>query len=569
MAEKMRWYVVQALPYLMEYPYDCAEQIFSRFYANALGEHIINELPKIQDVFAQWQNSEALISALEKNQELKSALLEETPWVLHAKDESQRKRNVGLLFDLNKMASEQERALDKIVRAQNASGGFSWFPGFKDDRYMTQHIITGMGHLDVLGVRSVREEKRTWNMITHALTYLDYQLKDDYERLKAQAKKGLIKFDDNHLGYSQIHYLYMRSYFKDINVPVDVNEAFTYYLNQAKKYWLKQNLYMQGMLSLALHRYDDKTTPTAMIKSFSERALRSEEMGMYWKNDRGYYWYQAPIETQALMIEVYDEVAKDNKSVEELKIWLLKQKQTQDWKTTKATTEACYALLRRGSDALASTKLVEIKVGNETIDPTKREDTKVEAGTGYFKTAWTAVEINSGMGNITISKTDDGVAWGAAYWQYFEQLDKITPAETPLKLKKQLFKQVNTERGPVITPITEKSPLQLGDLVKVRIELRVDRDMEYVHLKDMRASGFEPTSTLSTYKYQDGLSYYESTRDLATNFFIGYLGKGTYVFEYDLRVSQKGDFSNGVTNIQCMYAPEFASHSEGIRVKVE
>ena len=361
----------------------------------------------------------------------------------------------------------------------------------------------------------------------------------------------------------------MRSYFKDVAIPDDVKEAFTYYLEQAKKYWLRKGLYMEGMLSLALHRFDDKVTPAAMIKSFSERALRSEEMGMYWKTDRGYFWYQAPIETQALMIEVYDEVAKDLKVVEELKVWLLKQKQTQDWKTTKATTEACYALLRRGTDVLATTKLVDVKVGSETIDPTKREDTKVEAGTGYFKTAWQAGEIKSDMGRITLSKTDDGVAWGAAYWQYFEQLDKITPAETPLKLKKQLFKQENTDRGPVITAITEKAPLQVGDLVKVRIELRVDRDMEYVHLKDMRAAGFEPTTTISTYKYQDGLYYYESTRDLATNFFIGYLGKGTYVFEYDLRVSQKGDFSNGLTTIQCMYAPEFASHSEGIRVVVK
>lgn len=565
------WYAIQSLPYLMEYPYDCVEQTYSKFYANSIASHIANSNPRIKQVFDTWKNiqPDALLSNLEKNQELKSALLEETPWVLHAKDESQRKRNVGLLFDLNRMANEQERALDKIIKAQNASGGFSWFPGFKEDRYMTQHIMSGMGHLDVLGVRAVREDARIWGMVTRAVDYLDYQVKNDYDELKASAKRGLTKLEDDHLGYNQIHYLYMRSYFKDVVIPDDVKEAFNYYSGQAKKYWLRKGLYMEGMLSLALHRFDDKTTPVAMIKSFSERALRSEEMGMYWKTDRGYYWYQAPIETQALMIEVYDEVAKDVKAVEELKVWLLKQKQTQDWKTTKATTEACYALLRRGTDALANTKLVEVKVGNETIDPTKREDTKVEAGSGYFKTAWQAGEIKADMGKITISKSDEGVAWGAAYWQYFEQLDKITPAETPLKLKKQLFKQVNTDRGPVITPITEKAPLKVGDLVKVRIELRVDRDMEYVHLKDMRAAGFEPTTTISTYKYQDGLYYYESTRDLATNFFIGYLGKGTYVFEYDLRVSQKGDFSNGVTNIQCMYAPEFASHSEGIRVVVK
>ena len=172
------------------------------------------------------------------------------------------------------------------------------------------------------------------------------------------------------------------------------------------------------------------------------------------------------------------------------------------------------------------------------------------------------------MGRITVTKPTDGVAWGAVYWQYFEQLDKITAAETPLKLKKQLFLEQNTDRGPVIKPIDGQTELKTGDLVKVRIELRVDRDMEYVHLKDMRAAGFEPVSTLSQSKYQDGLWYYESPRDLATNFFMGYLPKGTYVFEYPLRVSQKGDFSNGITTIQCMYAPEFSSHSEGVRVKM-
>jgi uncharacterized protein YfaS (alpha-2-macroglobulin family) len=383
------------------------------------------------------------------------------------------------------------------------------------------------------------------------------------------AKRNQVKLEDKNIGYTQIHYLYTRSYFKDVEVPKDVQEAFQYYLGQAKKYWLEQNLYMEGMICLALHRFDDKTITASMIKSFNERALRSEEMGMYWKLDRSYFWYHAPVETQALMIEVFDEVAADLQAVEEMKVWLLKQKQTQDWRTTKATTEACYALLRRGTNILSSSKMVDITVGKEKIDPTKREDTKVEAGTGYFKTAWQGGDITSSMGNIHVSKTDDGVAWGAVYWQYFEQLDKISPAETPLKLKKELFKQSNSDRGRVLSPITPLSPLKVGDIVKVRIELRVDREMEYVHLKDMRAAGFEPVSTISTHKFQDGLYYYESPRDLATNFFIGYLPKGTFVFEYSLRVSQKGDFSNGVTTIQCMYAPEFASHSEGIRVEIK
>jgi hypothetical protein len=565
------WYAIQALPYLMEYPYDCVEQTFSKFYANSIASHIANLNPRIKQVFDTWKNvqPDALLSNLEKNQELKSALLEETPWVLQAKDESQRKRMVAVLFDLNRMASEQERALKKIILAQNDGGGFSWFPGFPSDPYMTQHIIAGMGHLDVMGVKSVRADDKTWQMVTRAIRFMDLKMKQDYDELKALARRKQIKLDEDHIGYLHYHYLYTRSYFNDQPVRENCKEAFDYFLGQAKKYWLKTNLYAQGMTCLALNRFDDKATALGMIKSFSERALRSEEMGMYWKNDYGYYWYQAPIETQALMIEVYDEVAGDATAVEDLKVWLLKQKQTQDWKTTKATVEACYALLRRGTDALANNTLVDIKVGNQVIDPSNRPDIKVEAGTGYFKTAWQAGEIKSDMGTITVSKSDDGVAWGAVYWQYFEQLDKITPADTPLKLKKDLFLQQNTDRGPVLTPVKSSMTLHVGDLIKVRIELRVDRAMEYVHLKDMRAAGFEPVSTLSTHKYQDGLYYYESPRDLATNFFIGYLPKGTYVFEYPLRVSQKGDFSNGITTIQCMYAPEFSSHSQGIRVEVK
>jgi uncharacterized protein YfaS (alpha-2-macroglobulin family) len=462
-----------------------------------------------------------------------------------------------------------ERAIKKIKDAQSGNGGFAWFPGLPEDEYITQYIVAGLGHLDVMGVKTVRNDGQIWDMVQNALGYTDTKMNEHYQYLKAEAKKGNLKLSDNHIGYGQINYLYARSYFKDVAVNQNYMEAFNYYLGQAKTYWLQNSIYMQGMMALALFRNNDKITPAAIIKSLRERSLNSEEMGMYWKFENGYFWYQAPIETQALLIEVFEEIAKDPKTVDDLKTWLLKQKQTQDWKTTKATAEACFALLRRGTDALASDNLVEIKIGNETINPATRPDIKKEAGTGYFKTAWTASEITPEMGNIQVTKKDDGVAWGAVYWQYFEQLDKITGAETPLKLKKQLFLQQNTDRGPVITPITETTPLKVGDLVKVRIELRVDRTMEYIHLKDMRAAAFEPVVTLSTYKHQDGLWYYESPRDLATNFFIGWLPKGTYVFEYPLRVSQKGDFSNGITTIQCMYAPEFSSHSEGIRVNVK
>ena len=560
------WYAVQSLPYLMEYPYECAEQTFSRYYANSIAAHIANSSPKIKAVFESWKSKtpDALLSNLEKNQELKSLMLEETPWVLDAKSETERKKRVALLFDLNHMSNELDRAFNKLEKMQLSNGGWPWFDNMPDDRYITQHIITGMGHLDHLGVKNVREDKKSWKMVKNGLYYLDDRIREDYESI---LKYGHPELDN--IGYEQIQYLYARSYFKDVAIDTRNQKAFDYFKGQAQQFWNNKGRYMQGMIALALNRYGDKTIPQKIMKSLKETSLDNEEMGMYWKeNYEGFYWWEAPIEAQALLIEAFDEVANDKKSVDDLKVWLLKSKQTQNWQTTKATTEACYALLLRGTDWLATESQVEISMGNVKVDPKQLPDVKVEAGTGYFKTSWSGADIKPEMGTVTVVKKDEGVSWGAVYWQYFEQLDKITPAKTPLQLKKKLFVERNTESGPVLESIDGKKALKVGDKLKVRIELRVDRDMQYVHMKDMRASGFEPMNVISQYKWQDGLGYYESTRDAATNFFISYLSKGTYVFEYPLRVTHNGDFSNGITSIECMYAPEFASHSEGIRVKV-
>jgi uncharacterized protein YfaS (alpha-2-macroglobulin family) len=291
-------------------------------------------------------------------------------------------------------------------------------------------------------------------------------------------------------------------------------------------------------------------------------------MGIYWKeNTSGFGWYEAPIENQAILIEAFDEITNDQKMVEGMKVWLLKNKQTNDWKTTKATADACYALLLRGVDLLVAESTVEIKMNNQVIDP-KQLGLAQEAGTGYFKTSWSGTEIKPEMGNISVTRKTEGVSWGAVYWQYFEDLDKITSAETPLKLKKELFVVKNTDNGPVITPITETTELKVGDKVRVRIVLKSDRDMEFVHMKDLRAAGFEPINVISSYKWQEGLGYYESTKDVATHFFFDFLPKGTFVFEYDLRVSLNGQFSNGITSIESMYAPEFRSHSNGMNVKI-
>lgn len=566
------WYAVQALPYLMEYPYECAEQSFNRYYANALASYVCNSTPKIKAVFEKWKTTDtaALLSNLQKNEELKSALLQETPWVLEAKSENEQKKNIAILFDMVRLSKEKEKTFGKLQEMQTGMGGFSWFKDGPDDRYITQYIITGIGHLSKLHALSNDDFGKLKKIIEKALPYLDAKLKEEYDDLK----KYKADLKENNLSYTAIQYLYMRSFFPDYKINSNTQTAYKYYQDQSKKFWLRNNKYMQAMIALAANRTGDDKTAKAIIASLKENAMNTEEMGMYFKEftNSGYYWYQSPIESQAMIIEAFSDIDKNNNTVNDLKTWLLKQKQTQNWKTTKATAEACYALLLNGSNWLAEEKEVTINVGNTVIKSTEQ---KTEAGTGYFKQTISGDKVQQGMGNISVNiKTVSGeensksTSWGAVYWQYFEDLDKITSAETPLKLVKKLFIEKKSDKGPVLVSLNDGDELHIGDKVKVRIELRADRDMEYIHMKDMRASCMEPVNVISQYKWQGGLGYYESTKDASTNFFFGWLPRGTYVFEYPMFVTHSGNFSNGVTTIQCMYAPEFTSHSEGIRVNV-
>jgi hypothetical protein len=560
----------------MEYPYDCAEQVWNRYYANALATMITHATPRIKEIFERWKEADttALLSNLQKNQELKSALLEETPWVLQAKTEEQQKKNIALLFDLVRMSSELKVNLQKLKAMQSPNGGFVWFKGGPDDRYITQYIVTGIGHLRKLKALPKEDEKELNAIVRTALPYLDRKLKEDYDNLV----KHKVNLKEQQVGYVQIQYLYMRSFFPENITAEQAKTAYTYFHKQAQQFWTKGNKYTQGMLALALYRTGDKQTPQAVLKSLKETAIVHEELGMYWKDNtfgRSWYWWHAPIETQSLLIEAFNEIAKDTETVDNLRTWLLKNKQTNNWRTTKATADATYALLLQGTQWLNSEPVVQVKLGSTTFS---NNDGQAEAGTGYFKKTVEGAFVKPEMGTVSVTvqlqsttsaSNTAPTSWGAVYWQYFEEMDKISTAATPLQLSKKLFIEKNTDRGPVLTPVVEGANLSVGDKVKVRIELRVDRDMEYVHMKDLRASALEPVNVISGYKWQGGLGYYESTKDASTNFFFNYLRKGTYVFEYPLFVTHTGTFSNGITTIQCLYAPEFSAHSEGVKIRVE
>ncbi|GAB4015669.1 alpha-2-macroglobulin family protein [Spirosoma koreense] len=556
------WYALQSLPYLMEYRYECAEQLFSRLYANSLAAHIVGSKPVFRQVIAEWQKNPAAKSPLQLNEELKAVTLENSPWLADARSEAERQAKLGQLLDANRMEQEQRLAFAKLEQLQTTDGGFRWFGGMQPDLAMTLHILSGFGHLQKLGVRFPDDlQTKIVDLQAKAIRYVDGEMvRWMKDQKKEQQKRKIV----GAWYFSATQYLYARSFYLD--KPVD-----TAVLSYLKQYvvadWQKQSLQGQALSALALHRFGDAQTSDHILRSLRERSRESDELGLYWPdNQSGLYWYQTPIETQAYLIEAFDEIKADRASVDKMKRWLLRQKQTQSWSSTKATTEAVYALLLRGSDWLGTGVTTQVSLGGQPIE---NRVTKADAITGYEKVTYAATEIKPEMGVIKVTKSTDGPAWGALYWQHFEPLDRVMAGSTGLSVQKTLTVQHDSPNGPIISPVTASTSLKPGDLIKVRLVLKTDRVMEYVHLKDSRASGFEPVAALSGYKYQNGLGYYESPRDASTDFFIGYLPVGTHVFEYDLRVAQTGDFSAGVATVQCFYAPEFSAHSAGERVKVK
>jgi len=392
------WYVIQSLPYLIEFPDECTEQTFNRFYANALASHIVEISPAIRAVFEKWKymDSSALLSSLQKNEELKTVLLRETPWVLQAQTETLQKKNLALLFDMIKMRGEMKSALEKLHQMQSEDGSFAWFKGGPDDRFITQYIISGIGRLRNL--KAIPDDLRISldNISKSAIAYLDKNINSDFERRDT----SLI---NEKVSPIQIQYLYTRSFFPDINVPGNIFNALNYYRKLTARAWENETVYMQGMIALFLNRSGDSKTADAILASLKENAIHANELGMYWKTSgNGYYWQDAPVETQSLLIEAFGELHADNNLIGQMKRWLLGQKRTNHWPTTKSTADACYALLVNRSNWIRP-MAVDIRLGDYKINSGEE---KTEAGTCFFKRRIPGNQVSPDMGNIDVKVHD-------------------------------------------------------------------------------------------------------------------------------------------------------------------
>ncbi len=566
------WYVIQALPYI-RFDHDANSiQLANALFVNALGAEIVRQNPAIKRVFDKWASisgdQSPLKSQLEQNKELKNILLQETPWVLDAVDEATQKKNISQFFNLNQTQQDQLGIIRKLKSLQEGDGGFSWYPGGRSSNFITLYILESLGKLDKAGVKTT-ENSGLNEIKQRALEFADDEFVRMYEDLQESAKKHQWDLSKDHLSSLAVYYLYVRSMFPGTDQSDDLKKATVYYLDQCQQYWLGKGLYTEGLIALVLNRSGNPVKAKSILASLEERSVFSEELGRYWKTTFGYDWFELPVETQSLMVEAFDEIRKGDLVTEQLKIWLIKNKQTNIWQTPKASVAAIHALLLGSQKLLQEGQLLDVTMNGKSIsaavDP---ED--IQAGTGYFKLSWPGNEVIAGMEQIEVVNPNKSIAWGAGYWQYFQDLDKIAKNYgSPLSISRKIYRVVDTKTGEKLEELNEDSKLTPGEKLMVSLRLETDRPMDFVHLKDQRSSALEPLEQVSGYEWNGGLIYYRSSQDAATNFYIEHLPRGVFVIQYPLRATHSGNFSNGIAMIQSFYAPEFSGHSEGSRISIE
>ncbi|MEM6396119.1 MAG: alpha-2-macroglobulin family protein [Bacteroidota bacterium] len=592
------WLAVKSLPYLVEYPYNCSEQLVNRYFANQISHHLVRTKPTWKTVFEQWKgDSTALLSELERNQDLKQALLEETPWLREAEDEREQRRRLGLLFDLEAVAARQSETWQQLAARQDQSGGFSWMPGGRVSPYITAYVLESLARLQTMRVLNPDETKQVFDVVGPALAFLDNYRLDVFNRWL----KGRELTDSLAATYVpssvEVHYFYLRSYYnkdqikltsvEEINIRLrkynlarNLRPYWKFLIDRLDDTWPDRNLYEQALVASGFAMEDMTERAGEVITSLRERALRKDELGMHWKYGRGYRWYDLPIETHTRLMEAFLINGATQEELDEMRLWLLQNKRTNRWASTKATAAAIYALLQDadGGDEAISLALegapvgVDIPKADRSLWSTELAyaQNRAEAGTGYYRMSLPAESVSPDLAEVQLDNQGKSVSWGAIYWQYTEDIDKVqADADGPLALQRKIFRRVNTDQGERLEPITDATELRTGDRLRIQLVVTADRELDFVHLKDRRAAGLEPTEQLSGYRYRSGLGFYFNPTDLAVNFFFDQLPRGTHTLEYDLFVTQKGDFSNGLSQVQCMYAPEFGAYSEGERLVVD
>ena len=545
------WYAVQALPVVANPQNEDALSWATAYYAHSLAAFIVKENPRIKQVFDSWKaqggTKETFMSNLQKNQELKNILLAETPWLAEATNEAEQKQRIATLFDLNTMNSQLAVSVEKLGELQNADGAWSWYKGMQGSRYVTTQVMEMLVRLNVLTHQDA--DSRMQPMIQKGFEYLGKQAAEEYKSMKEAEKKGAVGIRPSE---QVLRYLYICAL--DGKAPVD-EKVNRYFIDKLSGEGKELTIYGKALGAIILQQAGKVAEARLFMQSLMEYSVVTDEMGRYFDTPKARYsWFSYKIPTEVAAMEAIQRITKDTKAIDEMKRWLLKQKQTQTWETPIATADAVYALMATGaSDLLANTGGVEITLGKEMIR------TPVDDAIGYIKKTVIGDVMN--IKKVRVDKEGTGMGWGAVYAQYLESMDQIGEQGNGLSVSRQLYKGDEA--------LNESAPLKVGDRITVRLTVKADRDMDFVQIKDDRAACMEPLQAVSGFRWGNGLGYYQATKDASTQFFIDQMRKGTYVIEYQVYVNRTGEYQTGIATVQSAYAPEFGGHTGGYRVMVE
>ena len=545
------WYAVQALPVVANPQNEDALSWATAYYAHSLAAFIVKENPRIKQVFDSWKaqggTKETFMSNLQKNQELKNILLAETPWLTEATNEAEQKQRIATLFDLNTMNSQLAVSVEKLGELQNADGAWSWYKGMQGSRYVTTQVMEMLVRLNALTHQDA--DSRMQPMIQKGFEYLGKQAAEEYKSMKEAEKKGAVGLRPSE---QVLRYLYICAL--DGKAPVD-EKVNRYFIDKLSGEGKELTIYEKALGAIILQQAGKVAEAKLFMQSLMEYSVVTDEMGRYFDTPKARYsWFSYKIPTEVAAMEAIQRITKDTKAIDEMKRWLLKQKQTQTWETPIATADAVYALMATGaSDLLANTGGVEITLGKEVIR------TPADNAIGYIKKTVSGDVMN--IKKVSVDKEGTGMGWGAVYAQYLESMDQIGEQGNGLSVSRQLYKGDEA--------LNESAPLKVGDRITVRLTVKADRDMDFVQIKDDRAACMEPLQAVSGFRWGNGLGYYQATKDASTQFFIDQMRKGTYVIEYQVYVNRTGEYQAGIATVQSAYAPEFGGHTRGYRVMVE
>ena len=545
------WYAVQALPVVAHPQNEDALSWATAYYAHSLAAYIVKENPRIKQVFDSWKaqggTKETFMSNLQKNQELKNILLAETPWLTEATNEAEQKQRIATLFDLNTMNSQLAVSVEKLGELQNADGAWSWYKGMQGSRYVTTQVMEMLVRLNALTHQDA--DSRMQPMIQKGFEYLGKQAAEEYKSMKEAEKKGAVGLRPSE---QVLRYLYICAL--DGKAPVD-EKVNRYFIDKLSGEGKELTIYGKALGAIILQQAGKVAEARLFMQSLMEYSVVTDEMGRYFDTPKARYsWFSYKIPTEVAAMEAIQRITKDTKAIDEMKRWLLKQKQTQTWETPIATADAVYALMATGaSDLLANTGGVEITLGKEVIR------TPADNAIGYIKKTVSGDVMN--IKKVRVDKEGAGMGWGAVYAQYLESMDQIGEQGNGLSVSRQLYKGDEA--------LNESVPLKVGDKITVRLTVKADRDMDFVQIKDDRAACMEPLQAVSGFRWGNGLGYYQATKDASTQFFIDQMRKGTYVIEYQVYVNRTGEYQAGIATVQSAYAPEFGGHTGGYRVMVE